>query len=37
MIANAVRWAAPVNVVGFRELKLAPNAKAPLEPVTVEE
>jgi len=34
VLANAVRWAAPVNVVGFRELKLAPNAKVPLEPVT---
>ena len=37
VLANAVRWAAPVNVVGFRELKLAPNAKVPLEPVTVSE
>ena len=35
VLANAVRWAAPVNVVGFRELRLAPNAKVPLEPVTV--
>jgi trehalose utilization protein len=37
VIANAVRWAAPVPVVGFRDLKLAPNAKTPLEPVTVSE
>lgn len=31
VLANAVRWAAPVNVVGFRDLKQAPNAKTPLE------
>jgi len=37
VLANAVRWAAPVNIVGFRDLKSAPNAKTPLEPVTVSE
>ena len=31
VLANAVRWAAPVNVVGFRDLRQAPNAKTPLE------
>ena len=36
VLANAVRWAAPVKVVGFRDLKQAPNAKTPLEPVTIE-
>lgn len=35
VLANAVRWAAPVQVFGFRDLKLAPNAEVPLEPVTV--
>ena len=34
VLANAVRWAAPVQVVGFRELHLAPNAKTPLEPIS---
>lgn len=37
VLANAVRWAAPVKVVGYRDLKQAPNAKVPLEPVTVAE
>ena len=34
VLANAVRWAAPVKAVGFRDLKDAPNAKTPLEPIT---
>jgi trehalose utilization protein len=34
VLANAVRWAAPVKVVGYRELRLAPNAKTPLEPIS---
>jgi trehalose utilization protein len=33
VIGNAVRWAAPVATVGFRDLNDAPNAKVPLEPV----
>jgi trehalose utilization protein len=33
VIGNAVRWAAPVAAVGFRNLNDAPNAKTPLEPV----
>lgn len=31
VLANAVRWAAPVKLVGFRDLAQAPNAKTPLE------
>jgi trehalose utilization protein len=37
VIVNAVRWAAPVNVVGFRNMPEAPNVPQPLERVTVEE
>jgi trehalose utilization protein len=33
VIANAVRWAAPVTTIGFRDMKDAPNVKQPLEPV----
>jgi trehalose utilization protein len=31
VIANAVRWAAPVPVVGYRDMKDAPNVREPLE------
>ncbi len=36
VIVNAVRWAAPVNVVGFRSMPEAPNVPQPLERVTIE-
>ncbi len=37
VIVNAVRWAAPVNVVGFREMTQAPHIPQPLEKVIIEE
>jgi trehalose utilization protein len=37
VIVNAVRWAAPVHVVGFREMEKAEHVAEPMEPVTVEE
>jgi hypothetical protein len=33
VIANAVRWAAPVQVVGFREMIDAEHVREPLDPV----
>jgi trehalose utilization protein len=33
VITNAVRWAAPVAAVGFRDMAEAPNAPQPLEPI----
>lgn len=36
VLANAVRWAAPVQLVGFRDLKQAPNARLPLEPIAAQ-
>jgi trehalose utilization protein len=35
VLANAVRWAAPVQVVGFRDLAQAPHVPQPMEPVVV--
>ena len=37
VIVNAVRWAAPVNVVGFRDLRQAPHHPQPIETVVIEE
>lgn len=37
VITNAVRWAAPVKVVGFREMSQAPNVPEPMDPVTIED
>lgn len=36
VIANATRWCAPVEVVGFREMGEAPNVPKPMEPVSTE-
>jgi len=36
VLANAVRWAAPVQVVGFRDLAQAPHVPQPMEPVVVQ-
>jgi trehalose utilization protein len=33
VIANGVRWAAPVRVAGFRDVTQAPNIKEPMEPI----
>jgi hypothetical protein len=33
VITNAVRWAAPVQVVGFRDMAKAPNVPQPMDPV----
>jgi trehalose utilization protein len=33
VLVNAVRWAAPVHVVGFRDLAQAPHVPEPMEPV----
>ena len=33
VIANAVRWCVPVNVVGFREMAQAPHIPEPMDPV----
>jgi trehalose utilization protein len=35
VLANAVRWAAPVHVVGYREMHQAPNVPEPMEPITI--
>ncbi len=35
VLANAVRWAAPVQVVGFRDLAQAPHVPQPMEPIVV--
>jgi trehalose utilization protein len=37
VLANAVRWCAPVNVTGYRDLKQAPNVREPLESVVIED
>lgn len=37
VMTNAVRWCAPVNVVGFRDLRTAPHMKEPLEKVVIED
>lgn len=37
VITNAVGWAAPVNVTGFRDLKQAPRAPKPFENVVIPE
>jgi trehalose utilization protein len=37
VITNAVRWAAPVDVHGFRDLKLAPHTPKPLESFEIAE
>jgi len=37
VITNAVRWAAPVNVVGFREMSVCSHVAEPLEPVSAQE
>ncbi|MBN1579672.1 MAG: ThuA domain-containing protein [Anaerolineae bacterium] len=37
VISNAVRWCAPVKVVGFREMMQAPHVPEPMEPVVIEE
>ncbi|MBN1218043.1 MAG: ThuA domain-containing protein [Anaerolineae bacterium] len=37
VIANAVRWAAPVKIVGFREMAQCPNIPEPMEVITLEE
>jgi trehalose utilization protein len=34
VLVNAVRWAAPVPVIGFRDLNTAPNIQVPIEPVS---
>jgi hypothetical protein len=36
-MTNAVRWAAPVQVVGFRDLRTAPQHPQPLEDVVIED
>ena len=36
VIVNAVRWAAPVQTVGFRDMKDAPHVREPMEPVVIE-
>jgi trehalose utilization protein len=33
VLTNAVRWAAPVQVIGFRDLAKAPNVPVPMDPV----
>ena len=33
VLTNAVRWAAPVKVIGFRDLAMAPNVPEPMDPV----
>jgi trehalose utilization protein len=35
VLANAVRWAAPVHVVGYREMHQTPNVPEPMEPITI--
>ena len=35
VLVNAVRWAAPVQVVGFRDLAQAPHVPQPMEPIVV--
>jgi trehalose utilization protein len=35
VLVNAVRWAAPVEVVGWRDLAQAPHVPQPMEPVVV--
>jgi trehalose utilization protein len=37
VLTNAVRWAGPVNVVGYREMSQAPHTPEPLDPVTLVE
>jgi trehalose utilization protein len=37
VITNAVRWCAPVKVVGFRDLRQAPHHPQPIEEVVIEE
>ena len=37
VICNAVRWCAPVKVVGYREMMQAPHVPEPMEPVVIEE
>ena len=37
VITNAVRWCAPVNVVGFRDQKDCVHASEPIEPVVIED
>lgn len=37
VITNAVRWAAPVNVVNFRDLRMAPHTPNSLEPITLKD
>jgi len=37
VITNAVRWAAPVKVIGFRQMGTAPNIREPLEKVVIDE
>jgi hypothetical protein len=36
VISNAVRWCAPVKVIGFREMTKAPHVPEPMEPVVIE-
>ena len=33
VLTNAVRWAAPVQVFGFRDLAKAPNVPEPMDPI----
>lgn len=37
VITNAVRWAAPVKVVGFRDLQQAPHIPEPMRPIVIED
>jgi trehalose utilization protein len=37
VLTNAVRWAAPVNVVGFRDLQDAPHMREPIESIVIED
>ena len=37
VLTNAVRWAAPVNVVGFRDLQEAPHIREPMESIVIED
>lgn len=37
VLTNAVRWAAPVKVVGFRDLRQAPHTPEPMRPIVIED